>query len=276
MEKHPKLEAVLFDVDGTLREVPLEYIHHCQIEALRPHTNVDELMPDLTRLAELRGTKRFINEARDFMEFLTYLADEKKTTLDSLHASRHDGRTLDAFMQRKRQESGKPTTLEDSYKRYRLLRDGPEAQKAIRPIRGALETLRRIRSQGIPVCLVSNAAGVPLREWLSDHGLKGIAVVSKEDVQHQKPHPQGIKLACRKLRIKAGMHVAYVGDQPNDVVAAIRAGVRAIAVPYRGNESELKKEKPDHLFSKIAKIERHIGKAGVPARTRNNRRAAKT
>ncbi len=253
--KKRKISAVLFDVDGTLRQVPLEYIHHCQIEALRTHMKVEKLEPEIKRLADLRQTKRFINEARDFLEFMVYLTREKKSTLNQLHSTRNDGHTLDEYMAQKRRGVRSTAVLDDIHQRYRDLRDGPQVQKAILPIPGALESLRRMCSSGIPVCLVSNAAGAPLKEWLIDHGLKGIPVVSKEEVQFQKPHPQGIQKACRKLRVKRGMHVAYVGDKPNDVIAAKRAGVRAIAMPYQGNREDLRKEKPDHLFAEISEIE---------------------
>ncbi|MDQ7984064.1 HAD-IA family hydrolase [Pseudomonas sp. G34] len=61
-------------------------------------------------------------------------------------------------------------------------------------------------------------------------------VVTYTDVKAEgmKPSPEGINLALRALKLKAGDDIFYVGDDYIDIVAAYRAGVQPI-VPGWGN-----------------------------------------
>lgn len=55
------------------------------------------------------------------------------------------------------------------------------------------------------------------------------ARVCSEDTRSGKPHPAPLRLALRRLRLGSKACV-YVGDAPEDIEMARRAGVRAIAV----------------------------------------------
>ena len=63
---------------------------------------------------------------------------------------------------------------------------------------------------------------------LMHHGLAIPVVVAYHDVQHQKPHPESIQLAARRLEVPTA-RVIYIGDEVRDVVAATDAGGLAIA-----------------------------------------------
>ncbi len=55
-------------------------------------------------------------------------------------------------------------------------------------------------------------------------GIKNLALVTRDDVQESKPHPEGIHVALRRLgQVVAG--AAYLGDDIGDMLAAARAGV---------------------------------------------------
>lgn len=57
------------------------------------------------------------------------------------------------------------------------------------------------------------------------------ALVCPDDVGVGKPDPAGILLACQQLGI-APQHAVYVGDHPRDIEAARNAGMQSVAVRW--------------------------------------------
>ncbi|MGB7234162.1 MAG: HAD hydrolase-like protein, partial [Candidatus Acidiferrum sp.] len=69
-----------------------------------------------------------------------------------------------------------------------------------------------------------------------------------------KPHSAPLRLALRKLRLDPSACV-YVGDSPEDLQMAKRAGVLAIAVlgPFP-TEERLRAAQPDFLLESIREL----------------------
>jgi len=82
------------------------------------------------------------------------------------------------------------------------------------------------------------------------------ARVCSQDAGRRKPHPAPLQLALRRLRLEPEMCV-YVGDAPEDIEMARRAGVRAIAVlgPW-ATRARLRAAKPDALLRSIERLPR--------------------
>jgi len=80
------------------------------------------------------------------------------------------------------------------------------------------------------------------------------ARVCSGDTQQKKPHPAPLQLALEKLCLKPEACV-YVGDSPEDLEMAQRAGVRAIAVlgPFP-TENRLRAARPDFLLESIREL----------------------
>jgi HAD superfamily hydrolase (TIGR01549 family) len=80
------------------------------------------------------------------------------------------------------------------------------------------------------------------------------ARVCSGDTPEKKPHPAPLRLALRKLRLDPAACV-YVGDSPEDLEMAKRAGVRAIAVlgPFP-TEKRLRAARPDFLLESIREL----------------------
>jgi HAD superfamily hydrolase (TIGR01549 family) len=80
------------------------------------------------------------------------------------------------------------------------------------------------------------------------------ARVCSGDTPEKKPHPAPLRLALRKLRLEPAACV-YVGDSPEDLQMAKRAGVRAIAVlgPFP-TENRLRAARPDFLLESIREL----------------------
>lgn len=91
---------------------------------------------------------------------------------------------------------------------------------------------------------------------LRKFGLHGAFVcqVCSGDTRLRKPHPAPLRLALQQMRLKPEACV-YVGDSPEDLEMAKRAGVRAIAVlgPFP-TEARLRAAKPELLLESITEL----------------------
>jgi HAD superfamily hydrolase (TIGR01509 family) len=80
------------------------------------------------------------------------------------------------------------------------------------------------------------------------------ARICSGDTPHKKPHPEPLRLALRKMKLDPSACV-YVGDAPQDVEMARRAGVRAIGVlgPFP-TEKRLRAAKPEFLIASLEEL----------------------
>ena len=80
------------------------------------------------------------------------------------------------------------------------------------------------------------------------------ARVCSGDTPQKKPHPAPLRMALEKLRLEPSACV-YVGDSPEDLEMAKRAGVRAIAVlgPFP-TEKRLRAARPEFLLESIREL----------------------
>jgi len=81
-----------------------------------------------------------------------------------------------------------------------------------------------------------------------------IARVCSGDTQRKKPHPEPLYLALRRMALDPSACV-YVGDAPQDVEMARRAGVCAVGVlgPFP-TEKRLRAARPDFLIGSIEEL----------------------
>ena len=101
---------------------------------------------------------------------------------------------------------------------------------------GVVTTKRR---QSVEICFST----LPLGRYFD-------VIVTSEDSERHKPHPEPILKALEQLGAAPG-ETAYVGDAPFDVEAAKAAGVFSVAVTWGGIHSDerLAAEEPDALVS---------------------------
>jgi len=88
------------------------------------------------------------------------------------------------------------------------------------------------------------------------------ARVCSGDTTHRKPHPAPLRLALQQMCLKPSACV-YVGDSPEDLEMARRAGVRAIAVlgPFP-TEKRLRAARPEVLLDSISELPKAIASLG--------------
>jgi HAD superfamily hydrolase (TIGR01509 family) len=95
---------------------------------------------------------------------------------------------------------------------------------------GAHRVLRALERR-FTLALVSSGSRARVRRQLREHEVAAMfrTKVCSEDAPRRKPHPAPMRMALERLRISPKVCV-YVGDAPEDVQMAHRAGVRAIGV----------------------------------------------
>jgi HAD superfamily hydrolase (TIGR01509 family) len=130
------------------------------------------------------------------------------------------------------------------YRNYR-----PELQA------GASRVLRLLEGQ-FTLALVSSGSRARVRRQLREHEVAAMfrTKVCSEDAPRRKPHPAPLRLALDRLRIAPELCV-YVGDAPEDVEMAHRAGVRAIGVLGGSPVPErLRAASPDAMIETIREL----------------------
>jgi pyrophosphatase PpaX len=120
----------------------------------------------------------------------------------------------------------------------------------LQPCAGVLELLDRLTDEGRRLGMVTSKRSatvemafkvLPLSDYFE-------VVITTEQTEHHKPHPEPLLLACDRLGVDPH-DAAYVGDAPFDVAAAKAAGLRAIAVTWGGIHARerLEREEPDAI-----------------------------
>jgi HAD superfamily hydrolase (TIGR01509 family) len=122
-------------------------------------------------------------------------------------------------------------------------------------IAGARQVLARL-SRAHHLGLVTSGDRDRVTRQLREFRLTRVfaARVCSGDTPEKKPHPAPLRLALQKLCLKPSACV-YVGDSPEDLEMAKRAGVRAIAVlgPFP-TEKRLRAARPDFLLKSIREL----------------------
>jgi len=124
---------------------------------------------------------------------------------------------------------------------------------------GARGVIRRL-ARSFTLGIVTSGSCDRVRQQLHEFELKDsfATCVFSEDVTHRKPHPAPLELALRRLRA-APDDAVYVGDTPEDMEMAQRAGVRSIGVlgPFP-SAKRIRSTRPDLLLDTIRELPKHL------------------
>lgn len=121
-------------------------------------------------------------------------------------------------------------------------------------VEGARPAVDRLAAAGLAVGLVTSGDRARVERELAAHGLDRVlgVVVCGTDTANRKPHPEAMLLALGRLGVPPPRAV-YVGDSPEDVEMARRAGAWSIGVPGGfPNVEALKRSRPDLLAATLA------------------------
>ncbi|HEX2314011.1 MAG TPA: HAD-IA family hydrolase [Thermomonospora sp.] len=99
------------------------------------------------------------------------------------------------------------------------------------PVPGAVELVRRLHGDGVPLALVTSGVRPYAEGLLVELGLDGLldVVVTADDVRTGKPDPEGYLAACSALGVPPSRAVAFE-DAPPGVAAAKAAGMAVVGV----------------------------------------------
>jgi HAD superfamily hydrolase (TIGR01509 family) len=124
--------------------------------------------------------------------------------------------------------------------------------KLIFGARRVLEAIRTKHALGLVTSGDRDRVARQLREFRLERLFS--ARVCSGDTRRKKPHPEPLRLALRQMRLHAACCV-YVGDAPQDVEMARRAGVRAIGVlgPFP-TEKRLRAAQPEFLIGSLEEL----------------------
>jgi HAD superfamily hydrolase (TIGR01509 family) len=121
---------------------------------------------------------------------------------------------------------------------WRALNDLVESEMAdrlacgVRMMNGAKELLTALHTAAVPMALVTSSSRQVTKAVLQSVGDDLFAcVVTGDDVQHPKPHPEAYLLAAKHLGLRPEDCVA-LEDSPSGTASGVAAGCRVIAVPY--------------------------------------------
>lgn len=224
------LEALIFDVDGTLAET--EELHrHAFNHAFATLGLGWEWSPELYReLLQVTGGKERI---RHFVE----------------SARPKDGERALAEM---------PTLHREKTRRYGTL----VATGTLKPRPGVLRLMQEARAEGVKLAIAttSDPANVEalLRASFAPDAPSWFSVIGAGDVvPNKKPAPDVYLYVLKKLAVPAS-HAIAIEDSENGLLAAVAAGLTVVATPSSYTDSD--------DFSKAHVILSDLGDAQAPAR----------
>jgi HAD superfamily hydrolase (TIGR01509 family) len=101
----------------------------------------------------------------------------------------------------------------------------------VSPYDGVADVLSSLRARGHRLAVFTGASGRAAAMLLTAAGITADVLVGGEEVRHPKPAPDGLLLAARRLGISASV-MAYIGDAPIDMRAAVAAGGMGAAAAW--------------------------------------------
>lgn len=120
---------------------------------------------------------------------------------------------------------------------YRRIFDELNTDGAVRLFPHVLETLRTLHDRGLLLAICSSRGRPTLEGFVKSFHLEPLIgmVVSANDVEHHKPHPEPVRTILAALRV-APEEAVVVGDASYDILMGRNAGCRTVGVTY-GNQS---------------------------------------
>jgi HAD superfamily hydrolase (TIGR01509 family) len=125
-------------------------------------------------------------------------------------------------------------------------------RRELRAVPGAAETVKRIRSAGVLVCVASQGklekTRLSLRLTKLDSLFPDEVLFSAYSVARGKPHPDLFLHAAASMAVEPS-RCAVVEDTPSGVTAAISAGMRALGYTADSDEAALRRAGAETLLA---------------------------
>ena len=116
------------------------------------------------------------------------------------------------------------------------------------------DVLSIVESKGIKLGLVTSSPSSYAQRVVRHFGWSFDVMVCYHDTSQHKPHPEPFLEAANRLKIPA-QNCWAIGDNPNDIIGARRAGMYAVAALWGSCDKEsLKDTKPDIQFETVSSL----------------------
>lgn len=151
--------------------------------------------------------------------------------------------------------NGDQVLREQVIQRYRTIYDAGLLQ-ATPLFPDALETLETLKAAGVKMGIVSSKRTIQVDRVLEHLNCRSFfdVVLGAQDVEHHKPHPQGVYVTLERLSIEK-KNAVVVGDSHYDLNMAHNAGVDAIAVTTGVHAREtLSTANPRFIVDRLSEI----------------------
>lgn len=119
-----------------------------------------------------------------------------------------------------------------------------------------LDTLHRLKAQGIRLGVVTNKESAYTQTVLDAHGLTSFfdCVISGDTLPTKKPRPDGVLNCLERFQVSADKTL-FVGDSSIDIATARNAGVAVWVVPYGYNMGHpIADSQPDRIIASFAEL----------------------
>ena len=123
------------------------------------------------------------------------------------------------------------------------------------PFTNTQETLRRLRDAGVKIAAITTRSRRTSIKTLEMGCILGYfdAIISGEDVEHLKPHPEPLFKALQQLDIRPA-NAVMIGDTEVDILAGRNAKVMTIGVSYGFQGHHIAGSEPDFIIEDIADL----------------------
>lgn len=123
------------------------------------------------------------------------------------------------------------------------------------------EVLQTLHDTGIRLAVVSTKRGDTLRKGLNLMGITHLfdVIISQDDVEHVKPHPEPVEKAIALLGVEKSKAL-MIGDNSHDILGGHNAGVKAagVAWSYKGKDY-LAQYNPEYMLEDMHDLLQIVG-----------------
>ncbi len=132
---------------------------------------------------------------------------------------------------------------------------------AVKPFKDAIKSVSEIKKMGIKIGIFTMGGKEYAYEYLAKCGYDTKlfdCIITRDDVKRPRPHPDGIFLACKEMKVKP-RDVLYIGDTIYDFETAKRAKVNYASVTCGTLTKDiLIKNDVPHLIKNVSELPKLI------------------
>jgi HAD superfamily hydrolase (TIGR01509 family) len=151
-----------------------------------------------------------------------------------------------------------------------------EGAKKAQLVPGVLETFQELKERHINIAILTNDNRQVANYLLEKYKLASYVdmLISREDVPHMKPAPDGLQMILEKFKITVDESL-FVGDSTIDIITAKKLGMKCIArLSKVRSEEELQKEGAIAVFPTLEKLIPYLVKQNLlPPKNPSNQRS---